>query len=271
MAGILTIAKYKQLVPGTTLTDAQIETYLAAAQAIAEQISGLIFGAEVTAVAYSGGTYTLSISTPVGQVGDKIRLIGNGVTTDLQTITAISDTSVSFAGTSGWNPTKVLPVLEWAGRPSSGYLRVPQRPIFSVVSVQTRTDRELMWSSTDITTLTSAQYEVYQNNNGLKVGLRLAPSAIPRVAEGGQYLVKRMAMIPDDCVRIVYTAGFYAMVPADIQTAVAGLAGAIAKSVKDGGVFASESMDYYSYQTLSIDQMAALPQAAIATFKRYAN
>mgnify|MGYP007113036757 CR=1 FL=1 len=37
-----------------------------------------------------------------------------------------------------------------------------------------------------------------------------------------------------------------------------------------GGVFASESLDYYSYSSLTYDQLSALPHAAMSILRRYA-
>jgi hypothetical protein len=81
--------------------------------------------------------------------------------------------------------------------------------------------------------------------------------------------VKRYAVVGGDCVRLHYVAGFYGMVPADLEQACLEIVGGIERAVEDGGVFASESLDYYSYSALSQEQAMSLPHSALATFRRY--
>ncbi len=275
MSGLLTLADYKTLVPDTTLSDAKLTKLLAVAQAIAEQLSGLIFGGEITGVSTpSAGVYRLSISGLTCQVGDQVRLLGGGVAaTPFDVVDCgLGTLDVESATPITTSTTRALPVLDCIATPTNGKVRVSPRPIFSIVSVQTRKDTLAMWDDTDyVTTLLASDYQVYSGGMNLRVGIELARAAIPRAYETDSYLVKRIPKVPRESVRVLYSPGFYGMMPDDLQLAAVQLVGAIEKSVEDGGAFASESLDNYSYNQLTADQISAVPHSAIATLRRYAN
>lgn len=273
MSGVMTLARYKALVPDTPLTDAQIRQSLSVAQSIAESLSSLTFGSEVSAVASSGTDYTLTVYGGQYEIGQSVRLIGGG---SPSTAFEITDTGVS--GTGQWikissasavSPTKVLPIVECVGEATDGTVLVARKPVFSVSSVLTRASRETLWSSSSVTTLTTSQYEVVALG-GIKAGVYIVQSAIPLILEGGPFLVKRMTRQPPDGIKVTYVAGFYSMVPADIESAIMQLVPVIHGASVKGGVFASESHDYYSYQQMTAEQVGVLPHAAVAILRRYA-
>lgn len=275
MSGILSIAQFRALDPDSGLSDSLLGMYLDAAQAIAEYLSGLSFGAEVKSFSTDIGSvdsvrYTIVVGSPVGAPGDSVMLLGNGAPADEFEIVDVGPDSIRLWAPPNLNPTKVLPIQEFVGKPSSGFVRVAPRPLFRVVSVKTRGSSDSMWADASaVTTLTSGQYEVYSTPNGLKSGVRLAGSAVPRALEGGPFLVKRMAFVQNDSVQVRYAAGWFGAVPSDLQLAAQQVVTAISDGVEQGAVYASENIDYYSYQNPSGEQLSSLPHSAIATFRRY--
>lgn len=272
MSGVLSLARYKALT-ASTLADAQIRFGLGVAQSVAESLSGMVFGSEVGAV-----------TTPIGQtrrivvyggrydIGQQVRLVGGGVSAAPFTITdcGTSDSGnwIEVSSATAIAPTKVLPVLEFVGEANSGYVKVDKKPVFSVLSVKIKANSDQMWSDAGIQTVPATSYEVYQSGQ-LNVGVYLASSAIPRVAEGGQFLIKRMVRQQYDSIKVEYVAGFYSHIPSDLEGAICQLVPAIVGASKTGGVFASESHEDYSYQLLSMDQLVALPYAAVAVLRSY--
>lgn len=273
MSGAVSLARFKILNSSSELMDAQIRVGLGIAQAVAESISGLAFGSEVAGTITNISTvYKLPFYGGMYEVGQSVRLIGGGVSASPF---VVIDTGVNADGslwitvnsTVSIAPTKILPVVEYVGTASSGYVNVDKRPVFSVVSVKVKSGNSL-WSDTSVITLASTTYEVFQER-GINRGVYVLPGSLPTVAEGGRYLVKRMVRQQVDGVKITYAAGFYSQVPADIEGAICQLVVAISGSIKSGGAFASESHDYYSYQLLSYEQLAMLPFAAISVLKSY--
>lgn len=273
MSGAVSLARFKVLNSSSELTDAQIRVGLGIAQAVAESLSGLTFGSEVAGTITNVSTvYKLPFYGGVYEVGQSVRLIGGGVSASPF---VVIDTGVNADG-SLWitvnssvaiAPTKILPIVEYVGTATSGYVNVDKRPVFSVSSVKVKSGDSL-WSDSSITTLATTTYEVFQER-GLNCGVYVLPSSLPMVSEGGRYLVKRMVRQQVDGVKVTYAAGFYSQVPADLEGAICQLVVAINGSISSGGAFASESHDYYSYQLLSYEQLAMLPFAAISVLKSY--
>ena len=271
MSGILTAAEYATLMPGSTLASDVLASYLMAAQAITEQLTGLVFGCEITSVtSMASNQYKLFTGYPLGDPGDKVRLIGNGVASTAFTIVDSSQLWIVVESSVSINPTKALPIVEYIGQPNSGYVYCHPRPLFAVESVKTRTSPDQLWKSSEVTTLADTTYEVFTQTNGIKAGIFIKSSSLPRQAETSPWLMKSYPTTPRDSIRVEYVAGFYAAVPADLKTAQVELVAAIQQSAARKGVFASESYDYYSYTRLTLEQTAAIPSSALATFRRYA-
>lgn len=271
MSGLLTAAEYATLVPGSTLASDVLASYLMAAQAITEQLTGLVFGCEITSVTSLGGNqYKLFTGYPLGEPGDKVRLIGNGVASTAFTLVDASQLWIVVESTVSINATKALPICEYVGQPASGYVYVQPLPLFSVESVKTRTSPDQLWSSSDVTTLANTTYEPFTKASGIKAGIFIKSSSLPKQGESAPWLLKSYPTTPRDSIRVEYVAGFYAAVPADLKMAQVEIVTVIQESVSKKGVFASESYDYYSYSRLSFEQMASIPSSALATFRRYA-
>ena len=273
MSGVLTLARYKVLNPATSLTDAQIRCVLNVAQSVAESLSGMVFGSEVGAVTNpSGTTYRIVVYGGRYDVGQQVRLVGGGVTATPFTITdtgaADSTNWIEVSSASAIVPTKVMPVLEHVGEASSGYVYVAKKPLFSVVSVKIKASSNQLWSDPSIQTVANTSFEVFQSGQ-LNVGVFLSSDALPQVAEGGQFLIKRMVRKQYDAIKVTYVAGFYSHVPSDLEGAICQLVPAIVGASRTGGVFASESHEDYSYQLLTVDQLGALPYAAVAVLRSY--
>jgi len=271
MSGLLTIAEYMTLVPGSTLAPSVLASYLMAAQGITEQLTGFRFGCEVTAVTNTtGNLYRLDVGYPLGDPGDKVRLVGGGVTATPFVIVDASRDWIVVESAVPIAPTKAMQVIEYVGKPASGYVYVSPLPVFAVESVKTRTSPDHLWKSSDVTTLPATSYEVFTKANGIKSGVQVKSSAVPKRADGAPWLMKAYKSTAPDSVKVEYAAGYYAAVPPDLRMAQVELVAAIEKSVSGGGVFASESYDYYSYTTMTYEQTAAVPSSALATFRRYA-
>lgn len=274
MSGAVSLARFKSLNAATALSDAQIRTGLSIAQAVAEKLSGLVFGSEVAGlITNSGNEYTIPFYGGTYEVGSSVRLVGGGVSA---TPFVVLDSGTNADG-SLWitvesqasiSPRKILPIVEHVGTAASGYLKVAKRPVFSVSSVKIKTGNSL-WNDASVTTLGSDRYEVFQSGS-INSGVFILAGSLPMVAEGGQFLVKRMVRQQVDSIKLTYAAGYYSQVPADIEGAICQLVTAITGSIKSGGAFASESHDYYSYQLLSYEQLAVLPFAAVNVLKSYA-
>jgi len=276
MSGALSLARFKTLNAGSDLTDAQIRFGLSVAQAVAESLSGLVFGSEVVtaSITASGTTYTIPFYGGTYEVGQLVRLVGGGVAATLFEVTdagvnANGSLFIRVVSAVAIAPTKILPAFDYIGTASSNELNVDKRPLFSVVSVKTKASADVLWSDNQVKTIESTNYEVY-SSRGINRGVRIKQSAIPLRAEGGPYLVKRMVRQAVDGIKVSYVAGFYSQVPADIEGAIVQLVPAIVGASKTGGVFASESHDYYSYSLLSYDQLAMLPFAAVGVLRSYA-
>jgi len=247
--------------------------YGRAAQAIAEQITGMRFGSAITSVSNpEGTTYRLVYIGGLYEVGDRVRLTGGGVSSAPFTITDMGSTGDDYwlevESDDAIEPTLMLPIIEFVGETISNFLYVRPLPLFSVISVKTRYSDDLLWTDTDVTTLETTAYEAFRSS-GIRVGLRLNTTAIPRVIDSGPWLVKHMTRKKTDGILATYAAGFYPRPPDDLLDALAQIELALLQA-SSTGVFASESLDYYSYQTLSYDQLAVLPHAAIAILRRYA-
>lgn len=273
MAGVLTLARFKLLNAASGLSDSQIHQNLRVSQSIAESLTGMLFGSEVTAVASSGDDRTLTVYGGRYEVGDKVRLLGGGVAATPFDVTSVGESSGAFTLTvssaSAISPTRVLPIVSHVGAAVGGELTCHPRPIYSVVSVETKADASALWKDTaSVVAVASTDYELV-TELGIRTGVRLKGAAIPMVREGGGHLVKTITRQVDCGIRATYAAGFYLQVPADIENAVAEMVPAIAAASVSGGVFASESMDYYSYSQLSADQLSVLPYASIAILRRY--
>jgi len=270
MSGVISLARYKTLNADTTLSDAEIRQSLRIAQAIVEGITGLVFGSEVGAITNPAGDIRrLTVYGGLYEVGQSVRLIGGGVAPALFEISETGPDWIEVESAAAIAPTKVLPSFVCIAEAASGYMRVEQRPVFSVVSVKTKYSSDMLWSDPNVTVLSSTRYETFANS-GLKSGVFIPASSIPRISEGGQYLVKRMQRQAVDGIRVEYVAGFYSQIPADLEGAVMSLVNPIAASMNGSGAFASENHDYYSYTVLTYDQLAVLPYAAMTILKRYA-
>lgn len=271
MSGILTAAEYATLAPGSTIGAEALAGYLMAAQAITEQLTGFLFGCEITSVTNLGGNrYKLFAGYPIGEPGSKVRLIGNGVASTAFEIVDASPQWFVVESLISINPTKALPICEFIGQPNSGYVYVFPLPLFSVETVQTRTCPDVLWKSSEAATLAEAVYEPFSKSNGIKSGIYIKSSSQPRRGDTKPWLMKSYSTVPADSIRVEYVAGFYAATPPDLRLAQLELVDKINKSATDGGVFASESYDYYSYTSLTYEQMASVPSSALATFRRYA-
>lgn len=246
-----------------------------AALVIAEAISGLRFGASVRAISNNdlSTTYRLIYAGTDFEVGSLVRLVGGGVSAEPFEVTDAglsgSDYWIEVESDEAIAPVKILPILEYEGEAQSLHVYCHPRPVFSAVSVKSRYSAETMWSDSDsVTTLDSTQYESFRSG-GIKAGVRLQRSAVPTVPEGGEFLIKRMRRQQLDGVKVTYAAGFYPHLPADLESAISQIVAAIESASASGGVFASESLDYYSYSALSYDQLAAMPHAALSILRRY--
>lgn len=276
MSGALSLARFKTLSPNGELTDPQIRFGLSVAQAVAESLSGLVFGSEVVtaSITASGTTYTIPFYGGMYEVGQSVRLIGGGVAATLFEVTDAGINSngslfIKVVSSVAIAPTKILPSFEYVGTASSNEVNVDRRPVFSVASVKTKASADTLWSESTVTTLASTDYEVFASR-GINRGVRIKQSALPLRSEGGPYLVKRMVRQAIDGIKVNYVAGFYSQIPADLEGAIVQLVPAIVGASKSGGAFASENHDYYSYTLLSYDQLAMLPFAAVGVLRSYA-
>lgn len=266
MSGVLTLAKAKTLFNFEGVSDALIQFRLCAAQVICETITGLAFGAEVTSQSNSGSVYTLTIAGMAVQPGDYVWLIGGP--SEAVEVDAVGDGTIQVELSGSPTITKVLPVVKRYGGNSSGYVYLNPRPVYRILSVKTRPSSEVAWSDTDnVTTIESQYYSPFQAFGNLSAGVYVAVEKMPRRADGGRDLIKSVSYVSPEDMQIEYVAGFVGQIPADLMGAIGQLALLIGKD--EGGVFASESLDYYSYSQLTPEQMASVPHSMQATFKRY--
>ncbi|MCR9295574.1 MAG: hypothetical protein NXI32_22890 [bacterium] len=274
MSGIFTLASFHRLNPETEYSNEELRFGLKAAQAIAERLSGLAFGSEVISSTEASDVFTIEIAGGRYEVGDSVWLFGTGTDNNPYTVTDCGTLEcgtdfIKVATTDALAAlTRVLPVKVYETRARSGKVYAHPAPVFSIISVKTRADENTLWADTGVEPLEATEYETFESV-GIKAGIRLRQKAVPVATFGGRELIRRKYAAGRQSVRLEYVAGFYAQVPMDLQLAASMLVTGIMES-KEGGTFASENLDYYSYQHLSMDQMAALPYAAVATLSRYA-
>lgn len=275
MSGLLSLSEYKSINPETESSDTQITFALRVAQGIAERLSGLRFGSEVTAFEDDpGGKKITYDGSDIFNVGDYVKMLAP-VPSDDPAPTEIAPVVEAGNGYIIVNVSctdcavgKILPVISYEGTASSNKVYCHPKPVFTIESVKVKASSETLWQDTSgVTTVPTTSYEIFEENQ-LKTGVRLKSSVIPYVADGGEYLVKRLVAQPRSSILLTYSAGFHIHVPVDLQAAaselVVGILGGMQK-----GLFASENLDYYSYSQMSSEQMASLPYSAVATFRHY--
>jgi hypothetical protein len=300
MSGLLSLGKYQWLNPNSGLDPVLLAHYLRVTQSVVESVTGLVFGSEVASVTDMGShVWRIEFHGGSYDVGQQVRLLGGGVSAEPFTVLDAGVTTVEQADAgdffdaffeanpdalavatgTAWievestiaiAPTKILPIVEYVGQAQSLHVYCYPRPVFSVISVQTRRSEDVLWSeSYNVITLNATDFELFKQL-GLGAGVQIKRASLPREAEGGEYLVKRMMRKVPSGVKVTYAAGFYSQIPADLESAAQQIAGAVVTAADKGGMFASENLDYYSYSALTYDQLSALPYAALSILRRYA-
>jgi len=286
MSGLISYQRYSDLFPlkvaGRHPDEVRFD--LAVVQSICEGITGLHFGSEVYRVMNpAADRYRLYINGGVFEIGDSVRLLGGGVTaTPFEVLDIGSDTA---GGLDRWievesvgvaiAPIKALQVVEHIGAGKGGYLDVSPKPVFQVVSLLTRNSKDALFTDTDgsVTTLAATDYEI-EKVLGINVGVRVRRSSVPLIADRGKFMLKHADMRFPDSVLVRYAAGFYPIVPHDLENAAAQMVNEVraimAASASTGGLFQSESHDYYSYTRMSQDELAKFPHSALAILRGYA-
>lgn len=268
MSGLIPVAVHCALVPDVTLGEETRRFLLSATQAIVEGVTGLVFGSEVRSVTVDGSIYRITYDGGLYQPGDSIALIGGGLNAEVFEITAVGmddlDHWLEISSDDALAPARLFPVVVQQGTPNGRFFDCRPCPVFRVITVQAKTPDQL-WSESQ--TIETTEWELTRKRN-LSVGVEVQLHAIPKAMEGGRHLIKRRLYEPLDCFQVTYVAGIYS-VPQDLMTAAIEIASMVRDANESGGVYASESLDYYSYTRIGKDQLSMVPHSAMAVLRRY--
>lgn len=254
------------------LSDAEFYRRVYLAEAVALGVSGINFGAEVSLATWQSGNVWRLDTRLIAHDLTQVHVLGSGLIAGVSDVEGFGTTSgvswidvdLGLPDGSSFSIARILPVIEYEGKPKHDVVYVTPRPLFSLFEVKVRASRGTLWADVDALDPALGLYEVHKFRS-LGAGVWIDGSQRPIVMARVPDLLNRVPSVPDQSVRVVYSSGFYAL-PADLMHAVA----EIALLAEIGAAsLSSESIDYYSYSLSAAELQRKIPYSALATLDRY--
>ncbi len=123
--------------------------------------------------------------------------------------------------------------------------------------------------SIDTIVASDSYYRPEEGNSIFNAEIELSPTVSRYRGYRRQGLINPIRRQTRRKARVEYYAGTLTFLPMDLMVALVSLVQELAVTATSSGVFQSESLDYYSYSRMDVEQQKKLPSSAYATLLRY--